>query len=318
MKTALTIGNFDGVHLGHQALVKRAREQVGAQGHVVALVFDPHPMAVLRPELEPARLMNHAQRVAALREAGADMVDRLEPTRDLLSMSPEAFIRAKVERYHPAGIVEGDDFHFGKGRAGTVKTLRELGTRLGFACEVVPPVEIALDDHQIVRASSTMARWLVSHGRVRDAARVLGRPYTIEGTVVRGDRRGRELDLPTANLETAQLLPADGVYAGWAVLPDGARFTAAVNVGTRPVFGGGARRMEVHVMRDTGGNEWAPLPGVPEYGWPLRVELIAWVRDDLMFDSAATMMHQISRDLARCRAELGAFEPSAAAGACTA
>ncbi len=300
IQTALTIGNFDGVHLGHQALVARARQRVGAGGRVVALVFDPHPMTVLRPEAAPVSLTTFGQREASLLAAGASGVERLEPTRELLGLAPEAFMRAKVDRYAPSFVVEGEDFHFGKGRAGSVATLRELGARMNFVCDVVPPVEVALSDHQIVRASSTMLRWLLSHGRVADVVRLLGRPMEIAGTVVPGDRRGREIGVPTANLDTPQVLPADGVYAGVAVLPGGRQLPAAINVGTRPTFAGVGRRLEVHVIDGRSG-AWSAIPGLPEYGWPLRVWLVSWVREDLRFDSVASLCDQMARDIARCR-----------------
>lgn len=300
IQTALTIGNFDGVHLGHQALVTHARRRVGPGGRVIAIVFDPHPMSVLRPEAAPESLTTISQREARLVAAGANSVERLEPTRALLGLTPEAFMRAKVERYAPSFVVEGEDFHFGKGRAGSVATLHELGAKMNFVCEVVPPVEVALADHQIVRASSTMLRWLMSHGRVGDVARLLGRPMEVAGVVVPGDRRGREIGVPTANLDTPQMLPADGIYAAIAVLPDGREVPAAVNVGTRPTFAGVGRRLEVHVIDGRSG-AWLPLPGLPEYGWPLRVRLLSWVREDLRFDSVGSLCDQMARDIARCR-----------------
>lgn len=305
--TAITIGNFDGVHVGHAALVRRARACVGDSGRVVALAFDPSPMTLLRPEATPGRLSNFAQRERWLKEAGADEVERLTPTRELLDLSAEAFVRAKVDRYEPAFIVEGPDFHFGKGRAGNVRTLAALGAGLGFRCEVVEPIEVSLDDHLITRASSTILRWLVSHGRVRDAARVLGRPYEIEGTVRQGDRRGRTIGVPTANIESDHLLPADGVYAAIATLADGREFGAAANVGSRPTFAGTSRRLEAHLLiphADSTG-AWSTISGLPEYGWPIRLELISWVREDLRFEGVGPLVEQMARDIGVCRERLG-------------
>lgn len=305
--TALTIGNFDGVHIGHVALVRRARELVGASGRVVALAFDPHPASRLKPGSEPERLSSFEQREVWLRAAGADSVERLEPTPALLGLSPEAFVRAKVEKYAPSWFVEGADFHFGKGRAGNVRTLAELGPHFGFACEVVAPVEAALTDCLLIRASSTLVRWLLSQGRVRDAAIVLGRPYELAGTVVQGDRRGREIGVPTANLATDQMLPADGVYAGVGVLPDGREVPAAVNVGSRPTFNGHSRRLEAYLLIEggwrgaCGGGPWAPIPGLPEYGWPLRVRMQSWIREDLRFEGVKPLCDQMARDIERCR-----------------
>lgn len=304
-RTAITIGNFDGVHLGHAALVRRARELVGEHGRVTVLAFDPHPMTRLAPGAAPERLSTFAQRERWLKELGADAVDRLEPSPELLGLSPEAFVRAKLERHADsqgdgAVFVEGPDFHFGKGRSGDVETLRELGGRLGFACEVVDPVEVALTDHQVARASSTLARWLLKHGRTRDAAAVLGRGYELTGMVVRGDQRGRTIGYPTINVAAEQMLPATGVYAGWATLPDGVRVRAAVNVGDRPTFDGSGVRAEAYLF-GADGQAWRPPEGWAEYGWNVRLGLDAWVRDDLRFDGVERLVDQIGRDVVACR-----------------
>ncbi len=237
VRTAITIGNFDGVHAGHRALVAAARALAGVPGRVVALCFDPHPFSVLRPQLAPARLTTFPQREALLRQAGADAVVRLQPTTEFLALSPEQFIRSLIADYHPSAIVEGPDFHFGAGRKGSPATLAALGEGLGFSVQIVPPVEVVLEDQLTARASSTMVRWLLSVGRVADAARVLGRPHALSGMVRQGQRRGRTIGVPTANLEAEQMLPADGVYAAVATLPDGRRCGAAMNVGTPPTFG---------------------------------------------------------------------------------
>jgi len=300
--TALTIGNFDAVHIGHAALVARARELAGPAGRVVALVFDPHPLSRLRPEAAPARLSTFEQRTRLLRECGCDEIERLDPECGVLSLTPGQFVSTLVEKYAPAAIVEGEDFHFGKARAGDVRTLAELGRTYGFACDVVPPVEIALTNATLVRASSSIARWLIANARVRDVALVLGRPYEIEGVVVRGDRRGRLIGCPTANLYTDQLLPADGVYAGTATLPDGRTHRAAINVGTRPTFDGVGRRLEAHLLNAPA--EAERLEGLPEYGWRLRVTLTRFVRDDLRFAAVEDLCAQMRRDLARCAAAL--------------
>ena len=211
--SVLSIGTFDGVHLGHQALIRRAREiaRENPGTRVVALVFKPNPLEVLRPEAAPPRLSMFEQRKAWILAAGADEVVRLEPTREFLAESPEQFVNECVAKYRPVAFVEGDDFHFGRARAGNNALLAEMGRTMGFGVEVVPTVSIALTDHQLVSARSTIVRWLLGNGRVRDAAIVLDRPYELIGTVVRGDRRGRTIGFPTANLETPTLVPADGV-----------------------------------------------------------------------------------------------------------
>lgn len=311
VRTAITIGNFDGVHAGHRALVAAARALAGVAGRVVALCFDPHPFSVLRPQLAPARLTTFPQREALLRQAGADAVVRLQPTTEFLALSPEQFIRSLIADYHPSAIVEGPDFHFGAGRKGSPATLAALGEGLGFSVQIVQPVEVVLDDQLTARASSTMVRWLLSVGRVADAARVLGRPHALSGMVRQGQRRGRTIGVPTANLEVEQMLPADGVYAAVATLPDGRRCAAAMNVGTPPTFGGAARTCEVHlldVQRDA-----ERIDSLPEYGWQLAVEPVAFLRDQVRFPSIEALQGQIARDIRRAREAVARFAPAPAA-----
>jgi riboflavin kinase / FMN adenylyltransferase len=344
----VTIGNFDGVHIGHAALVARARRvatrldrkrasaetptdapteaPTEAPTTVTVLTFDPHPISILRPGVEPARLTTFAQRERLLKELGADEVIRLTPTADLLNEDPETFVRWVLDQADTQAIVEGDDFRFGKGRRGDRTALTLLGASLGFDVEIVDPVEAALTDQTIVRASSTTVRWLVEHGRVRDAAAVLGRPYVIAGEVVEGDRRGRTIGFPTANFVAEQLLPADGVYAGWATLDDGRRFKAAVSVGTKPMFDGVGRTAEAFLIdapNETAPNEtashettpiaderttWGRITGLPEYGWRVEVELIAWVRDQSRFGSIDALTDQIERDCTKITRLLTAMD----------
>lgn len=313
--SVVTIGNFDGVHLGHAALIRRARRIAGDGGRVIALVFDPHPLSFLRPSATPARLSTFEQRRRWLSELRVDDVHRLEPTKELLSLSPEAFLEALVEEHHPSAIVEGSDFCFGKGRAGDVETLRELSSRFGYSAEIVPTVEGALDDELVIPVSSTNVRGLVREGRMRDAAALLGRPYEIVGRVVEGDRRGREIGCPTANLDTPLLAPRDGVYAGLARLDDGRTFPAAVSVGTKPAFGDDLpRAVEAHLLGWDG-----PIPeGAPEYGWTLRLEVRHWLRDQAPYPSVDALMTQIKRDIERTRAAIEtdlAHAPTSLAGA---
>ncbi|MEQ8769834.1 MAG: bifunctional riboflavin kinase/FMN adenylyltransferase [Phycisphaerales bacterium] len=319
--TAITIGTFDGVHIGHAALVQRCREHVGVDGRVIVLSFDPHPTAVLAKDRVPPRLTTQARRVELLkgltdrdgRPCGADEVVILEPSRELLAQSPERFIEGVVERHRPSVIVEGPDFGFGKGRTGSVGTLRELGPRFVFEVDVVEPVQQALRDQTLVRASSTVVRWLVGEGRVRDAALVLGRPFELPGSVVKGDQRGREIGIPTANIVSACMSPGDGVYAAIAHLPGGRTHAAAVNIGERPTFEGLAHRIEAHLLdvgRPSGDAAWAPLPGLPEYGWDITLELIGWVRDQVRFGSPGELVAQIQRDIERVRAIVGPVGPT--------
>lgn len=303
VSTAITIGNFDGVHVGHSALVTRARQHAGAKGRVLALAFDPHPLTRIAPSAAPARLTSFEHRATLLRELGADEVIRLQPSDEFLSTSPRAFVERVVATYRPKTIVEGSDFHFGKGRAGNVSTLRELGPVLGFDVDVVDAVGVAISDHTIVRASSTMIRWLVSHGRVTDAAHLLGRCYELHGCVERGDQRGRSIGFPTANLHqptdaaAALLLPADGVYACVARLPDGRRVPAATNVGSRPTFEGVDRRVEAHLIDPRTGS---PAANIAEYGWPIVLEFVAFLRDQVRFPGIDALRQQLERDRRAC------------------
>jgi riboflavin kinase/FMN adenylyltransferase len=299
--TAITIGTFDGVHHGHAALVHAARNAVGPSGRVVAMVFDPNPLSVLAPAKSPARLSTFDQRQLWLSAAGADSVIRLEPTRELLAQEPRAFIESIVREHRPSFIVEGPDFRFGRARAGDVMTLHSLGQSLGFSTIVVDPVEVALTDHRIVAARSTLVRQLVSTGRVRDAACVLGRPYELSGVVVRGDQRGRSIGFPTANVQSDQLLPANGVYAALAHAADQPPQPAAVNIGTRPTFPGAGPTVEVHIIRPGADQSWSPLPGLGEYGWPIRIEFVAWLRDEVRFESVAHLRAQLARDCGRAQ-----------------
>ncbi|MBY0114198.1 MAG: riboflavin biosynthesis protein RibF [Phycisphaerales bacterium] len=296
---AITIGNFDGVHVGHAALIQRARSHAGTSGRVIALAFDPHPLTKVAPAAAPARLTSFEFRASLLRELGADEVVRLQPSDEFLSTSPSEFIERVVSTYRPGAIVEGADFHFGKGRAGNVATLRELGGRMGFAVDVVDAVGVAISDHCVVRASSTMVRWLIERGRVGDAAALLGRCYEIRGTVERGDQRGRTIGFPTANLHQdgePLLLPADGVYACVARMPDGRELPAAVNIGTRPTFQGQDRRVEAHLID---ASTRLPASGVGEYGWPISLAFVAFVRDQVRFSGIDALRMQLERDRRR-------------------
>lgn len=309
--SVIIVGNFDGVHIGHAELVRRARAIASNPAHgqlrVIALTFDPHPMTRLRPEAAPPPIASFARRAELLRALGVDDVVRIEPTADVLNRTAEQFVRSVVEAYRPAVFVEGMDFRFGRGRAGDIALLSDMGKSLGFAVEAVPPVEVMLDDQTIVPASSTMTRWLIRHSRVRDAAAMLGRPHELTGLVVTGDRRGRTIGFPTANLKTDDLKPGAGVYAAIARLQDGRSWPAAVNVGSRPTFAGIDIRVEAHLLTDADASaasptdppRWKALPSLPEYGWALRLELVGWVRDQVKFDSADRLVTQIKRDRAR-------------------
>ncbi|MEM7622285.1 MAG: riboflavin kinase, partial [Planctomycetota bacterium] len=255
--------------------------------------------AVLRPGSEPARLTGFASRASLLRAAGADEVRRLVPDADLLRLDARAFLGHVARDFSPAVLVEGDDFRFGRARGGTVESLRDIGSDLGFRVEVVDEVEVELADQSRVRASSSLVRWLLASGRVEDAASVLGRPYAVSGVVRMGDRRGRTIGFPTANIDFETEPPADGVYACLATLPGGggvrggAVLPAAVNVGSRPTVDGVARRVEAHVLGWDG--------AIGAYDWPLAVHFIRWVRDQVRFGGLDELTTQLALDCERVR-----------------
>ncbi len=295
MVTALTIGNFDGVHRGHAALIRAARRSVGPGGRVLVLSFDPHPAAVLRPEAVPPRLGTFEQRIAWLLALGADAVERLDPTSGVLEMTAESFADWFAGRFKPSVVVEGPDFRFGRGREGDLETLGRLGASRGFRTVRVDPVVQPLGDHQVVRVSSSRIRRLLADGRVRDASMLLGRPFEIVGRVVPGERRGRTIGVPTANLDHGPcMLPADGVYAGLATDPEGRWHPAAVSVGRKPTFGGEVARVcEVHLV------DWAGASD--RYEWTMRLRPVHWLRGMMRFDGVESLVRQLRRDIDRTR-----------------
>lgn len=316
--TIISIGGFDGVHLGHQALVRSARElaqtfvqRIGARGddqpRVCILVLDPSPAALLRPEHAPPRLTTFEERERLLRRAGAEMVVKVDVTADLLHMSPAEFLNTHIAPLNPVGIVEGPDFRFGKARQGDIRTVVDYFGSSDFLHATPAQVEVAITDLSIVPARSSMIRWLLSHGRVRDAAIVLGRPYSLFGKVVQGDRRGRTIGYPTANIECACMVPGEGVYGAIATLPDGRRMLSALSIGGKPTFNGRARTVEAFLMNDTQrGAAWAPIAGLHEYGWAIELEVLMRVRDQQKFAGLSGLVAQIERDCVTIADVLGA------------
>ncbi len=293
----ITVGNFDGVHVGHQALLARARVLAGSSGQVVAVTFDPHPAMLLKPELAPPAVQTLQERRECLVKYGADDVHVINTTKELLTMSAEQFMAWLREQIAFECIVEGPDFHFGKDRAGDINTLRAIGLKNNFTVDQVEPVEVALSDASSAVASSSLLRWLLQHGRVNDVAAVLGRAYQLTGVVQKGDQRGRTLGWPTANIATgARLIPSDGIYAGIATLPTGARKRAAISIGTKPTFGVHARTVEAFVL-----DHKAP---VDDYGWTLTLEFSRWLRGQTRFDGVQALLEQMNIDAQRTRHEI--------------
>ena len=299
-RTVAVIGNFDGVHLGHRHVLRRAREIADERGlTVVAVTFDPHPMAVLRPEHAPTTLTAMEVRAELLAGAGADHVLAVPFDRTIAAWSPQEFAeRVLVETLGAAAVVVGANFRFGNRASGDVATLVEIGAGLGergFTAEGIP-----LDGGPQVW-SSTYVRTCLAAGDVAGAAEALGRPYAVRGVVVQGDQRGRELGYPTANVPTDGLTaaPPDGVYAGWLTrLDSGERLPAAISVGTNPTFDGvRERRVESYVLDRT---------DLELYGVEVEVSFVERIRGMEAFDSVEALLEQMHDDVARCREVLRA------------
>ena len=285
----VTIGNFDGVHAGHRAVLKLARERVQNQhGTAIVLTFEPHPLLVLAPGVELKFLSEPEEKLALLEEAGVDVVVRLPFTRDFASQTPEEFmVQVLRDGLGTRELYVGQNFRFGRERSGTIQTLREAGPRLGFTVHVISPVVV--DGSSV---SSTRIRDLVQAGAMDEAALLLGRPYQLTGVVVRGSRRGGELGFPTANVlpPAGRVLPPDGVYA--THLRMGTQTWGAVTyIGTRPTFGTGARIIETYLLE--GEHDL--------YGCEVGIVFHERLRGDQVFESAESLARQVAADVDRAR-----------------
>lgn len=301
---ATVIGNFDGVHCGHRHLLRLARE-AAAGGPVVAVTFEPHPRAVLAPEAPVERLTSAEERRELLVCQGlADEVVELTPTSELLGRTAAEFTSWLHQLLRFDLIAVGGDFRFGRARAGDVALLRAEGARLGFDVLEVDAVEVRLPDGRVVEARSSAVRLALAEGRVADAAAILGRPYELRATTERGDQRGRTIGWPTANLATrGRLLPAPGVYAGEATLPDGRTACAAISIGTKPTFGEHALACEATLLGDDGLALGLPLDW---YGWTVRLRFLARVREQRRFASVEALLAEMERDRGAVRAAFAA------------
>jgi riboflavin kinase/FMN adenylyltransferase len=287
---AVTVGNFDGVHRGHQALLASARRWADQQGGpAIAVTFDPPPFQVLHPDTGPPRLplTTLTERAELLEGAGADRVIVLRTSPALLALSPEAFFEdVLVRQLQVKAVIEGYDYRFGRARAGTNAILRSLCEAAGVGFEEVPPVTIEGDV-----VSSSRVRASLEAGDVRTASTLLNRRYRITGRVVTGAKRGRTIGFPTANLgDVATLLPAEGVYAVRAIA-GGKTWAAAANIGPNPTFGEHARKIEVHLLDFQG----------DLYDSVLAIEFVAWLRETRPFAGAAALVEQLQRDVAEAR-----------------
>ena len=294
--TVVTLGNFDGVHRGHAAVMQRVAQEAHARGlKSVAVTFEPHPLAVLAPDKAPEMLTGMKDRLFLLEQLGLDAVVVMPFTRELAAQTPREFVEATfVDALHARCVVVGKDTRFGVKNSGDITTLSELGGEFGFDV-------IALDDVGTgVRWSSSQVRELIAGGKVDEAAEVLGRNHCVVGEVVKGFQRGRELGFPTANLarDAEGVVPADGVYAGWLVRRSLAqddpeyRLPAAISVGTNPTFDIPERTVEAYVLDRT---------DLDLYGEIVAVEFVQHLRGNVKFDSIEALIEQMTRDVEAAR-----------------
>ncbi len=299
-RSALTIGAYDGVHLGHQAIIREVRRQAAELGaRSVVVTFDRHPASVVRPESAPKLLTDLEQKLELLASTGVDATVLVPFDVQQAAESPEAFAeRVLVRCLGAKRIVVGEDFHFGRHRAGNVSLLREIGERFDY--DVEPLQLIERTDGVDEPISSTAIRRAMAGGQVELAASLLGRPFQARGVVVRGDQRGRQIGFPTANVEVPSVtcLPADGVYAGWYVRPDGDRQACAINLGRRPTFYEHADHslLEAHLLDFSG----------DLYGEHARVEFTHFLRSERKFDGIDALVAQLKQDIEHARTVLGA------------
>jgi riboflavin kinase/FMN adenylyltransferase len=299
-RTVVTIGMYDGVHRGHQKLIGAAVARARAMRRPsLLLTFDPHPAEVIRPGSHPAILTAMDRKAELVAELGVDAMCVLPFTQEFMQLAPETFTHTVlVEHLHAAEVVVGANFTYGHRAAGTVASLAEEGRRFGFAVEGVALASLAEDESELT-ISSSYIRACVAAGDLVAAADALGRPHRVDGIVVRGDRRGKALGYPTANVETPRFtaIPADGVYAGRLVLRDPRTgeskeaFPAAVSVGSNPTFEGSRRTVEAFVLDFD-----ADL-----YGEHVGIEFVERLRPMAAFDRVEDLLAEMANDVARTR-----------------
>jgi riboflavin kinase/FMN adenylyltransferase len=305
----LTIGNFDGVHVGHQEILAVARQAAKTNDtELIAMVFDPHPVAILHPEMAPGVLSPLDIKKYLLAECGVDKVIILRTNHKLLGLSPENFVeRFLVEHIKPSVVVEGDDFNFGAGRAGNIDTLKKLITEKGFDVHVIGPKKIKLSTGQTVRVSSTMIRYMLEGGHVADAAIALGRPYRIAERIIPGRGVGLKLGFPTLNMKKPkQIIPAEGVYAGFVkigeIMDDALRskekIPAVYSIGQARTYGDDFPLLiETHLLTKDVGNL---------IGHYMTMDFIERIRNQHKFKSPEDLSKQIAKDCYQTRKILAA------------
>ncbi|MEX2314146.1 MAG: bifunctional riboflavin kinase/FAD synthetase [Thermomicrobiales bacterium] len=296
---AITIGNFDGVHRGHQYLIQRVIDDARSRNlRSLVVTFEPHPSAVLRPDLPFQRLAAPARKLELIRAMGVDDVAVIPFDQDFAALDPDAFLGLLLETVRPAAVFVGSGFRFGRGRSGDGATIASFGDLHGFTTTIIE----RLQDGDVTISSSSI-REALAHGNIARATASLGRRYRLTGTVEHGAARGRELGFPTANLlPPADIrVPADGIYAGYARVSDrelGAR-AAMIYVGSSPTFANGERQVEVNILEFSG----------DLYTLDLEIEFVAWVRGDRAFESAEALAAQMHDDEATTRAILAGSQP---------
>ena len=289
--TVLTIGTFDGVHLGHQQLLQRLKAMAASSGLLsVVLTFRNHPRLVLSPEVKLHCLTTLEERIALLEAQGVDMVIAIDFTKELSLLKAQEFVALLSRLLKMRGLVVGPDFALGHRREGNISALKHLGAETGFWVEPVEPVVMG----KSVIKSSAM-RSLITQGDVANASRMLGRWFSLTGQVVEGERRGRMLGFPTANLllESNLVIPADGIYATWGTV-EGQRHQAATCIGVRPTFGPGKRTVEAYILDFEG----------DLYGKPVTLEFASRLREERAFSSADALIKQMELDVEQARAVL--------------
>lgn len=300
--SVVTVGKFDGLHLGHRDVLRQLCALADAHDLVPTVVtFDRNPLATLNPERAPAALVSPDQKIELLEQAGIGAVLMMQFTEEFAHLTPEEFVqRILVDALHAEVVLAGPDFRFGAKGAGDLAALRALGERGGFGVEVIE--EFALDvDGTPRRVSSTWVRELLAEGRVREATTLLARPPSIRSRVVHGEQRGRELGYPTANLDPAieGMLPLDGVYAAWAVV-DGTRYGAAVSIGNNPTFDGiPQHQVEAHLLDQR----------LDLYGATIELQFVEYIRPMQKFAGVDALVAQLQADEQRIRSVLAAQEP---------
>lgn len=287
----VTLGNFDGVHLGHQAIFKqvvaRALEDGGTS---VAFTFEPHPLKVLAPQRSPRLLSTFREKMEQIEASGMDLVICAKFTPEFASQNPEDFVReVLVGTIGVKDLFVGHDYAFGKDRMGDIAFLRDAGMRHGFGVHVIGPVKV-----EGIVVSSTKIRSLIMDGEVCLASKLLGRPYSIEGTVIPGHSRGRDIGFPTANITTPnELPPREGVYAV-TILVEGKEYRGAANIGKNPTFGDDVPSYEVHILDFDG----------DLYGKFLKMRFLKRVRDEVKFKTVEELKAQIKKDVEKVRSVL--------------